>query len=532
MAILKSIVEVDPPRMSSVAKGARLQRALRGDLDTIVAKALKKNPEERYASVAEFADDLRRFVDHQPISARPDTVRYRATKFIRRHRRGLAAVAGVVLIVGGLVTFYTVQLARQADKASRMSELLTNMLTAADPYRDPDGHEPTVRGLLDVGADRVTRDLSGQPELQAEMFTVLGRTYRNMGLYAKAQPLLEKALTLARRTLGPEHVRLAQSLNDLGVLHREQGNVAAAVPLLEESLAMRRRLLGSDDKLVAVTLVELARALKDCGRNAEAEPLIRESLAIRRKVFGEEHRETATSKNELGLLLWEQGDLDGAEKMFRESMVTHTRLLGADHANAAVSKANLAVVLNEQGHPAAAEALLRESLASQRKTLGVRHPSYANTLNKLSVVVMDQGRLDEANAVIEEALRTAGMVFSGDHPRMVLYRVNQARIQIARHEPARAEPVLRHLLEVRERFYPEGDWRIGQVQSLLGASLIAQGRASEAEPLLLEAAKTLKPIPGQQGRDAGANRALMDSLRDGVKSPGENRAHPATRQTR
>ena len=169
-------------------------------------------------------------------------------------------------------------------------------------------------------------------------------------------------------------------------------------------------------------------------------------------MFGEEHRETATSKNELGLLLWEQGDLDGAEKMFRESVATHTRLLGADHANAAVGKANLAVVVNEQGHPAAAEALLRESLASQRKTLGVRHPSYANTLNKLSVVVMDQGRLDEANALIEEALRTAGMVFADDHPRMVLYRVNQARIQIARREPDKAEPVLRQVLDAAAAF--------------------------------------------------------------------------------
>jgi eukaryotic-like serine/threonine-protein kinase len=531
VGILKSIVEIEPRRMSSVVAGARMQRALKGDLDTIVGKALKKNPQERYASVAEFADDLRRFVDHQPISARPDTFGYRASKFVRRHRRGLAAMAAAVVVVSSLIAFYTVQLARERDRASRMSELLTGMLTGADPYRDPDGHEPTVRGLLDIGADRATRDLDGQPELQAEMFTLIGRTYQRMGLYGKAQPLLEKALTLGRRSLGPEHIRVAQSLNDLGVLHREQGNIAAALPLLEESLSMRRRLLGSEDKLVAVTLVELARALKDRGRNAEAEPLIRESLAIRRKVFGEEHRETATSKNELGLLLWEQGDLDGAEKMFRESLATGTRVLGADHANPATSKANLAVVLNEQGHPAAAEALLRESLGSLRKALGVRHPNYAHTLNKLSVAVLDQGRVDEANALIEEALRLAGAVLPDDHPRLVLYRVNQARIQIARHQPASAEPILRHLLVLRQRFYPEGDWRIGQVQSLLGASLVAQGRAAEAEPLLLEAATVLKPIPGQQGREASANRALLDSLRNGVKSPGENRAHPAARRT-
>ena len=518
--IVKAIVEIEPRRVSAVAKDPKVRRSLLGDLDTIVAKALKKVPAERYASVAEFADDLRRYVSHQPIGARPDTFRYRAAKFFRRHRRGVAAAAAAVVTVGALVAFYTVQLARerdraalQADRASRVSELLTGLLAGADPYRTPDGHEPTVRGLLDIGAERVTRDLQGQPDLQAEMFTLIGRTYQRMGLHAKAQPLLEKALTLGRQSLGPEHIRVAQSLNDLGVLQREQGNIAAAQPLLEASLAMRRRLLGSEDKLVAVTLIEVARALKDRGHNAEAEPLIRESLDIRRKIFGEEHRETATSENELGLLLWEQGDLDGAERVFRQSLATSVKLLGADHANPAMTKSNLAVVLNDQGDPVTAEALLREALDSQRKTLGARHPNYAHTLNKLSIAVMDQGRLDEAEALLQEALRIARPVLTDDHPRLVLYMVNLARVQIARNEPAKAEPVLRHVLERRQRFYPPGDWRIGQVQSLLAAALVAQAHYAEAEALTLDAANVLKPVPGQQARDASANQARLASLR-------------------
>ena len=518
--IVKAIVETEPRRVSAVATGTRRPRLLEGDLDTIVAKALKKIPGERYVSVAEFADDLRRFVNHQPIGARPDTFRYRATKFLRRHRRPVAAVTVAAVVVSSLIAFYTVQLARerdraalQADKASRVSEMLTGLLTSADPYRTPDGHEPTVRGLLDIGAERAARDLQGQPELQAEMFAVIGRVYQRMGLHAKAQPLLEKALALGRQSLGSEHIRVAQSLNDLGVLHREQGNVAAAQPLLEASLAIRRRLLSSEHALVAVTLIELARALKDRGRRAEAEPLIRESLAIRRRIFGEEHRETATSKNELGLLLWEEGDLDGAERLFRESLATSSAILGPDHANPASTKSNLAVVLNDKGDPVRAEALLREALESQRKTLGTRHPNYAHTLNKLSIAVMDQGRLDEADALLQEALRITRPVLTEDHPRLLLYMVNLARVQIARHEEARAEPVLRHVLERRQRFYPEGDWRVGEVQSLLGAALTAQGHYAEAELMMLEAAKVLKPIPGQQAREARANQSRLASLR-------------------
>ncbi|MGH9309020.1 MAG: serine/threonine-protein kinase, partial [Vicinamibacterales bacterium] len=257
----------------------RLRRMLQGDLDTIVGKALKNDPAERYASVAEFADDLRRFVEHQPIAARPDTVRYRMGKFVRRHRRSVAVAAAAVLTIVGLVAFYGSRLAAerdrarlQAEKASRVSELLTSLLRGADPYRTPDAKEPTVQNLLEVGAERVAAELRDQPEVQAQMFTVIGRTYDRMGLNAKALPLLERALAIGRSALGPEHVQVAASLNDLGVLNRELGDVAEAETLLRESLAMRRRLLGANDNDIAITLVELARLLNDRGRSAEAEP--------------------------------------------------------------------------------------------------------------------------------------------------------------------------------------------------------------------------------------------------------------------
>ncbi|HMC76938.1 MAG TPA: serine/threonine-protein kinase [Vicinamibacterales bacterium] len=518
--LMKSIVEIEPARVSDAASDSRRQRRLQGDLDTVVAKALKKNPEERYASVAEFADDLRRFMNNQPISARPDTLGYRASKFVRRHRRSLAVIAAAALVVTGVVAFYTVQLARerdrvalQAERASRMTELLTGLLTAADPYRTPDGtKEPTVQNLLDVGAQRVARDLAGQPELKAEMLTVIGRVYSRLGLHAKAQPLLEEALTLGRQTLGPEHVRVAQSLNDLGTLLRDQGNIAAAQPVLEECLAMRRRLLGSEHKDVAVTLVELARVLKDRGLFVPAEPLVRESLAIRRKVFGEEHRETATSKAELGLLLLERGDLDGAETLFRENLATTVNVLGPGHSNVAAARNSLALVVGAKGDQAAAERLVREAIAIQRQSVGENHPAYAHALYNLSIPVFEQGRVEEAHALVQEALRIARPILRPDHPRIANYLVSLARTQLARGEAEKAEAGLRQALQIRRRLYPATDWRIGQVQSLLGAAAAAQHRPGEAESLCRDAAVVLKPIPGPQGQEAQANQQRLAAL--------------------
>jgi len=497
----------------------RLPRLLRGDLETILAKALKRNPAERYASVAEFSDDLRRFIEHQPIAARRDTVVYRAAKFVRRHRQSLAAAAASAAVLVALTAFHTVQLARERDRArleaaksAQVSELLTQLLTGADPYRTPDAKEPTVQNLLQIGADRITRDLGDQPEVQTELLTLIGRTYQRMGQLDQALPVLERAVDLGRRKLGPEHVRLAHSLNELGALYREQSDLARAEAILRESLAMRRRLLGSMDKDVAVTLVELSWVLQNRGADQEAEPLAREALAIRRQIFGDEHRETATSKNELGLLLWRRGAFAEATVMFRDNLETSTRLLGGDHAHVATSKNNLALVLRDQGQLAEAEALLREARAADLRVFGTDNVEGVNSLHNLATTIELQGRLAEAQAMYEDVLRVVRPRLAPDNWRLLTYEASLARVRLARGEGKAVEADLRTVLRARERLYPAGDWRIGQAQSLLAASLVAQARYAEAEPLMIAADKTLVPNRGAQSRERDANRARLAAL--------------------
>ena len=497
----------------------RLGRLLRGDLETILGKALKTDAAERYASVAEFADDLRRYTEHLPIAARRDALGYRAAKFVRRHHRVMTAAAAIVLFVGSLIVFYTARLSAERDRArlesarsAKVSELLIGLLTSADPYRTPDPNDPNAQLPLDVGAQRIDRELAGEPELQARMLTMIGRTYERMGLHAKALPMLERALSIGRSTFGSGNATVAQSLNDLGVLYREQGNPAKAEPLLRESLALRRRLLGSEDKDVAVTLVELARVLNDEGRSDDAEPAIRESLAIRRKVFGEEHRETAVSKSELGRLLMRRGDLGGAEPLLRENVATNVRVLGADHPNSAAAKAALAQLLIAKGDAAAGERLLRESLEVNRRVFGAYGVEYAQSLNGLAIAVERQGRLAEARGLFEESLRIARLQLGATHPRVQSYIVNLARVRIALGDGAATESPLREALTEREKLYPPGDWRIAQAQSLLGAALMAQERFAEAEPLMIAAASGLKSIPGLQERERADNRARLATL--------------------
>jgi serine/threonine protein kinase/tetratricopeptide (TPR) repeat protein len=529
---VKAVADTEPLRLSSpfgsdgdTAAGARattpdrLRRRLRGDLETIVAKALKKDPAERYTSVAAFADDLRRVLDHQPIGARPDTVGYRAAKFVRRHRRGVAAATLAVTLFVSTVAFYGRRLAAerdrarlQAEKASRASELLTGILTMADPYRTPEPGGASAPNALDLAADRAARDLGDQPDLQADLFTVIGRTYVRLGEYPKALPLLEQALAIARRTPGFPLARMGQILNDVGVLQRETGNLPQSEALLTEGLATRRRALGNENNDVAVTLVELARVLQDRGRAGEAEPYAREALAIRRRIFGDEHRETATSKNELGLLLWRRGDLAGAETLFRENAATSERLLGAEHPNVGAAKNNLGLLLIAKGDVRGAEPLFRDALAISRRVFGTSHPDYAHALNNLALALEVEGRLADAQRLLEESVAIADKTLAENHPRRLLYAVNLARVRIARGSGAAIEPELRRLLTARERVYPAGDWHIAEVRSLLAGSLFAQRRYADAEPLMLDADRTLQPIPGPQARERAANRTRLVAL--------------------
>ncbi len=473
--ITRATVERDPARMSDAVvrppaddtqaghaaacatTAHRLQRTLRGDLDTIVARALKRAPAERYPSAAALGDDLRRYLDGEPIAARPDTVHYRLAKFVGRHTLGVAASAAAAVVFATLNGFYTSRLAAERDRAqheatraSKVSEALTGLLMGADPIANrATGEVLTVRGLIDQGADRAQKGLVDQPEAQAEILTVLGRLYRLFGAYDRAAALLDQALAAAQRVYGADDVRVAQTLNDLGVVSAEKGDYATGITQLERALAMRRRLLGTDHADVAVTLVELARLYQDEGQDARGEPLQREALAIRQRVLGPGDRETAVSLSGVASVLRLKGDLDGAERLLRESLDLNIRTRGAAHPNTGSSRHDLALIAFERHDPAAAEAELDQALAIHRQALGEAHPNVATDLNSLAHVYVTRQRLDAATAAQERAVALARAAYGADHQLVAIYTANLAAVCLTRGDAARAVSLFDEALRVR-----------------------------------------------------------------------------------
>lgn len=498
--MLRAILETEPACLSSVVHDPHLRRELRGDLEIIVAKALKKRPEERYESVTALAEDLRRYLAQEPILARCDSLIYRTRKFARRHARSLAAAAVAILALAATAGFYGTRLARERDRAAQASGFLSDLLSEADPYNADHG-EPTVRSLLDAGAEKARKDLTAQPELQREMLTLLGRIYQRRGDYDDAVPLLEQAVALGRRTLGPSR-ELAQSLNDLGAARTEKADLDAARAALEEALAMRRKILGEEHPDVAVTYSELGRVLSDQGHLAEAEARFRSALAIRRKVLGPDDHETGTSMSDLGLLLRQKGDRAGAETMFRETLAVMRKSSGPKHPDTASALSNLALTVSERDDYKAAEALLREALAIGQASLGRDHPANAQRLANLAWSLRRLGKLAEAAAMNEEALSISRPALGSDHPAVARQEVGLARVYLDQGRPAAAEPLLRHAFEVQRQSYPAGDWRLGETQSLLGETCTRLSRFAEAERYLLRASGILQAVPGSETREA------------------------------
>jgi eukaryotic-like serine/threonine-protein kinase len=532
--LLRAIVETEAPRLADTVDAAgtlaqravqcgttapRLRRILQGDLDAIVRKALRKKPAERYASVGAFAEDLRRYLDCEPVAARPQTVRYRADRFIHRHKGGVAATAAALLVMASLTGVYMARLAAQRDRAQReaakavkVSELMMGLLTSADPYAiRGEAGPPSVRDVLDAGAAQVQKELAGEPELQVEMLTTMGRTYRRLAAYDKAEQLLEQALASGRRAFGAEHAQIAQTLDYLGVVLADKGEYRAAGQRLEEALAMRRKVLGPQHPDVAVTLAELGRVYQDQGLNRRAEPLHREALDIRQKVLGEQHRETAVSQSDLASVLRLNGDLAEAEVLLRKSLDTNVKTRGAEHPNTAVALHDLALIEATRGDAPAAESQLRRALAMQRKAMGPGHPVVAGTLNSLARVLLEQRRYQESASLLHEATAIVSAAFGTDHQLVAIYTINLAAVQMAAGNAAAAEPLLREGIRVRDRapgIVPtrrrtrlEDDWSVGGARSLLGAALTRLGRFAEAEATLLDARRELESLPASGGAE-------------------------------
>jgi serine/threonine-protein kinase len=569
-----------PERPSSRVEQPRLARRLRGDLDTIVLKALAKEPERRYRSAQDLAEDLRRHLNHQPVSARPDSLGYRVRTFARRHRTAVTGAALVLLTLSGglLAASWQARAAAaarsRAEAALARSERLTNVLIGLFQQNDPlvaPVDAAFAAAVLERGAAGVD-GLKDQPEIQARLLDALGVLFLNLGRRSEAQEMIERALRIRRQLFGDDHPAVAVSLQHLGRVQRTNGRYPEAERLYGEALAVLRGTTGAEDPVYADVLSDLAFLLPYLSRTQEAESLYRQALAIRRRTLPADDpaiseavlrvATTLRSLNRLvpaesaareavalrqrtfgprdpkvGEVLFHLADIVAmdssrwaeAESLYREGVSLQRQTLGERYIGLLHGLVNLAQVLRQQRRYAEAESLMTQVLAIRHEGLGADHPSTIGDRAVIADIRADQGRLEEAIAIRTAVAADLARVLGRDHPGRAGSLADLALLYLRKGDLATADSLLVVAVQMRREAHGTVNLLVGRGLATLGEISIRRRQYPVAEARLREAHRILQAIPGATAAEieqVGRNLARVRLALSAPSPAGESAPRP------
>ncbi len=466
-----------------------LRRAMRGDLDTIVLKALRKEPERRYLSPLQLADDIERYRRAMPIRAHADSWRYRTAKFLQRHAFGVSvAVGGIVLLCGFVATLFlqNERIRAERDHAQSVSQFLEEIFSAPDPA-NARGLDITAKEILAEGSARIANELDEQPAIRAALMETIGRVYFNLGEYPPSIDMLEQSLELRRVTDGAGSASVASAENALAEALIRTADYPRAETLLLSSLETHRELFGDSGSPVATNRFNLAELYLANGDLDAAETQARQSIAIFASLQPRPAIALAEAKNVLARILQTRGELKETETLLREAIQLLETAEGDDHPLMAYYLQSLAVLLKSKGALDDAEATFARSIAVTRRVLGDEHDLVATTLTMLGSLQHERGDLAAAETAYREALKLDIAIRGEVHPFVGYDLTSLAGLLHDKGEYASAEEALRRALSIYDSTLDDDHQYIASALTELGAVLRSAGRHLEALGVLQRA---------------------------------------------
>jgi serine/threonine-protein kinase len=433
------------------------RRSVQGDLDNIVRKAMRTEPDRRYESARALGEDVRRHLAGQPVLARPGTFGYRAAKFVRRHRVGTAMAAGmaaVVVVSAIALAFQARRIGIERDRAEQVSSILADLFSSANQEATR-GDTITVRSVLDRGADRVRSDLTADPRVRVRVLGTIANAYRSLGAQDRAVELHADLVATLRASVAANDAELIEALRVEAAWRIETGDVANAVPLLDEALSLLPA--GSRRRYERARLLHVyGFAYQVGGDAARARPLYEEAVATFR-----------AGPDSLGSLL-------------ESSLV------------------NLAFVAENTGDLEAADSLLREVVDRRIARLGRNDPQTASAMASLAKIAILRGDLDEAEQYASEALAVMRTIYTEPNPRLADALQQRARVHAARGEPAQAESTQREAIDVFRFIFGDDHRAVVLATAELANLLHSQGRLDEAATLFNDAIALYSRVLGER----------------------------------
>ncbi|MGE0131111.1 MAG: tetratricopeptide repeat protein [Blastocatellales bacterium] len=504
---------------------------LASDLDNIALKALRKEPDRRYASVAELAEDIRRYLDGLPVGATGDTLAYRAAKFVRRNKRSVAAAAAIMLalVIGLVVAMWQAESARAQEKIAKqesankqaINDFIRDILSNANPTYGAPGHgkgpDVTLPDVLEYAEKKIDEQFKDQPEIRGELHFTLGQIRKERGEYNSADRHFRATLELFRRLHGDHHPLAIQSLYYLGYIEGLKGNLADSVTMMRKSVEMMR-LVEPQNGTFPWMLLNLAERLGFKEGSSEAEALILEAREACRKMAGtEDHLVVAYSFCRLGNLYKGKGELERAQAAYREYLERLSRLTVKHEAGEALY--NLGVIDYTKGNYQEAEKLLNEADKLFSQYLGADYPQIAEFLYYLASIHCSKGDYARAETEARRALEISQQKYGPNHLRTINSLVLLSKALISGGRSAQAIPYLR---EAMGKFRATPKSNIGKwfnVAGILGECLTLLKRYDEAERFLSESYTGFQSIRGERSPEWEEARQRLVKLYEAWGKP-------------
>ncbi len=505
-------------------------RALSGDLDWIVSKAMEKDPARRYDSVSELAEDLRRHRRHEPVQAGPPDTLYRVRKFVRRNRSLLVTSAVVfVALVAGLIGTATglfkareeAERARtQAAVARAVNDFLNeDLLAAVAP--DAQGRDVGMQEVLDAAAERLEGRFREQPEVEANVRATIGRTYYALGRLDEASTHLERAVELQESMHGPDDPGTLDVVHVLGELRWSQGRIEECGELIRRVLDGRTRVLGPNHERTLAALGDLGTVSHYVGDLDEAERLYRDAYERARAVPDIDPEYPLTMQHNLGSLMRDLARYDEAETYLRGALEGTRELLGDEHPQTLATLSQLGSVLRESGRPMDAKPVYEQVLELRRRVLGDEHPGTLLSANNLALLRLDLGEPTAAEELFLVTLETQRRILGDDHDDTILTMGNLSAVYRRRERADDAERLSSEAVERCSRTMGATHALCCQMLRHHGESLTMLGRYEEAERELLVAHAGLADALGADHPDLGTMRRALRELYEEWGRPDE-----------
>jgi len=483
MDVARTIQDTQPASLSTV------NRIYRGDIETIVGKALEKDKDRRYETAQALADDIRRYLAHEPIVARPPSTWYQAQKFTRRHRAlVLSAGLGVLALVVGLAaaTWGYMSAQRERFRAEAINDyLLEKVLQAPNPIHG--GPNTKVIDVIDRAAEAVEKEFADQPLLRADLWSTLSATYRGLGQYETAEELGRKAYEIRLAALGEMHPDTIEALDRIGHAQIGQGRPDEAVEYLSLVVDQRSRVLGPMHPETLRTKSDLAEAYDHTGDHERGIAMQREVVETRRRIMGRDNIDTIRSTISLASMLNFYGELEEAQGLYNEALELSSEA-GESAVTATIASLNgLSYLYRSLGDDAASADYAERSLDASIELYGANHPDVGVAMTNLANALNRLGRDEEAANLRRGVLAIFEESLGPEHEWTLTARHNLAGSIANLGDKEEAERM--HLRNLEDRRRVLGERSMGVAETLGGLGIVYNNtdRYEEAVVALEEA---------------------------------------------